>query len=52
MAGGAGPVALGRSPLRFGLICDGDMSKEQADERNVGRNRVEREGSKACRYLN
>jgi hypothetical protein len=38
--------------LRFGLICGGDMSEEQADERNVSRNRVEREGSKACRFLN
>jgi len=28
--------------LRFGLICGGDMSEEQADEGNVGGDRVER----------
>jgi hypothetical protein len=41
-----------RSPLRFGQICGGDMLEQQADEQNVSVNRVEREGSKACRFLN
>ena len=48
----SGQAPSTRCPLRFGPICDGDMSEEQADERNVSSNRVEREGSRACRSLN
>ena len=36
------PTGCRQSPLRFCRICGGDMLEEQADERNVSSNRVER----------